>query len=602
MTTTSTQRRGRVRAPELTGRGWLNTGGVTLRLGDLRGRFVLLDFWTFCCINCLHVLDEMRPLESEFPDELVVVGVHSPKFEHEADPDALRAAVERYAVEHPVLDDPTLSTWQAYTAQAWPTLVLVDPEGYVIAHYAGEGHVHAIAATLRERIPVYLGRGTLQPGDSPYRPPAATDGDLLFPAKAITLPDGHLLVADAGHHSLVELESDADAVVRRIGSGTRRLHDGPASEAAFNEPNGLCLLPAEVAARVGYDVVVADTVNHAVRGVSLATGEVATVAGDGRQWMQGDGTSSLSSPWDVAWWRDRVWIAMAGIHQLWSLDPLTGDVRVEAGTTHEGLVDGTPAEAWFAQPSGLAADGDRLWIADAEVSALRWLDDDGVHTAIGEGLFDFGFRDGSKEQARMQHPLGVAVLRDGSVAVADTYNGAVRRYDPATGLLGTVASGLAEVSGLVVNDGRLLAVVSAEHRLVETALGTATATGSTTTTTRAPTAVSASVTLDVDFTPPPGQKLDDRFGSPVQLQVDSTPPSLVASGGGVTRELTRHIQLDPAVGSGVLHVSARAASCDIEDGEGAACHMHQQDWGIPVLLDPDGSGTLSLALGGAVSG
>ena len=111
MSAPDTGRRPRVRAPELAGRGWLNTGGETLRLSELRGRFVLLDFWAFCCINCLHVLDELRPVEEKYDGELVVVGVHSPKFVHEADPDALRAAVERYQVEHPVLDDPELVTW-----------------------------------------------------------------------------------------------------------------------------------------------------------------------------------------------------------------------------------------------------------------------------------------------------------------------------------------------------------------------------------------------------------------------------------------------------------------------------------------------------------
>ena len=141
----------RVRAPELAGRGWLNTAGP-IRLRDLRGRFVLLDFWTFCCINCLHVLDEMRPVEEKYADELVVVGVHSPKFVHEADPHALVAAVERYGVHHPVLDDPELATWEAYAARAWPTLVLVDPEGYVVAHYAGEGHAHAIDALLSRLV------------------------------------------------------------------------------------------------------------------------------------------------------------------------------------------------------------------------------------------------------------------------------------------------------------------------------------------------------------------------------------------------------------------------------------------------------------------
>ena len=310
----------RVRAPELVGRGWLNTDGP-LALRDLRGRFVLLDFWTFCCVNCLHVLDELRPVEEKYADELVVIGVHSPKFVHEADPVALAAAVERYSVHHPVLDDPELVTWQAYTARAWPTLVLIDPEGYVVAQYAGEGHAHAIDALLGELVAEHRERGTLQPGDSPYVAPPVEPTDLRFPAKAVPLPDGGVLVADAGHDQVVELDEEG-AVVRRF--------DG------FREPNGLCLLPADVAAEVGYDVVVADTVGHRLRGITLATGEVRELAGDGSQWMQGDGTARLSSPWDVAWWQGRVWVAMAGIHQLWTFDPRTGEVAVAAGTTNEG--------------------------------------------------------------------------------------------------------------------------------------------------------------------------------------------------------------------------------------------------------------------------
>ncbi len=189
-------RRGRVRAPELRGRGWLGTGGETYSIADFRGRFLLLDFWTFCCVNCLHVLDELRSLEEKYDGELVVVGVHSPKFVHEADPEALAAAVDRYEVHHPVLDDPELETWQAYTARAWPTLVLVDPEGYVVAQYAGEGHAHALDALLTELRPDHLARGTLQAGTDPYVASPAHPGDLRFPADVVGLPSGHWLVAD----------------------------------------------------------------------------------------------------------------------------------------------------------------------------------------------------------------------------------------------------------------------------------------------------------------------------------------------------------------------------------------------------------------------
>jgi len=616
----------RVRAPELRGRGWLNTDG-SLSLADLRGRFVLLDFWTFCCINCLHVLDELREIEEKYADDLVVVGVHSPKFVHEADPDALAAAVERYGVRHPVLDDPDLVTWQAYTARAWPTLVLIDPEGYVVAQYAGEGHAHAIDALIAELREEQLAKGTLQPGDSPYVAPPAPEGDLRFPAKAIRLPAGTFLVADAGHHRLVELEADAHTVVRPIGSATRGAADGAAGIASFNEPNGLCLLPEEVAAKVGYDVVVADTVNHLLRGVRLDTGEVRTVAGSGRQWfgdtssldlstrgLHGggpDATASLSSPWDVVWWQDRVWVAMAGIHQLWTFDPRTGEVEVAAGTTHEGLVDGPNAEAWFAQTSGFAVAGDRLWLVDSETSSLRYVlgdpsrRDQQVLTAIGRGLFDFGFTDGPAADALLQHPLGVAVLPDGSLAVADTYNGAVRRYDPATQTLTTLATGLSEPSGLVVDGDHVVVVESAAHRLTRVPLDASVrAEGFQHTSQRPVTEVApGELELVVSFEPPPGQKVDDRFGPSAQLVVGATPPGLLKAGEGRGTVLTRTLVLDSHVGDGVLHVAARAASCDGESGgeggeggEGAACHLHQQDWGVPVRIVEGGATRLELPL------
>ena len=573
----SSPRTPRVRAPELRGRGWLNTGGAAYSISDLRGRFVLLDFWTFCCVNCLHVIEELRPVEEKYADELVVVGVHSPKFVHEADPEALAAAVERYAVHHPVLDDPELITWQAYTARAWPTLVLVDPEGYVVAQYAGEGHAQAIDRLLEGLVEEHRAKGTLQPGDSPYIPPEVGPTTLRFPADAARLAGGHVLVADAGHDRVVELDADGE-VVREWGG--------------FKEPNGLCV--------VGSTAYVADTVNHQLKGIDLESGEVTVLAGTGEQWMQGDSTDRLSSPWALAWWQDMVWIAMAGIHQLWTFDPATGVVEVAGGTTNEGLLDGPLAEAWFAQPSGLAPDGDRLWLADSETSSLRYVELGAVHTAIGKGLFDFGFRDGPAGQALLQHPLGVTVLPDGSIAVSDTYNGAVRGYDPDSGEVSTLASGLAEPSAAYVDGTDLVVVESNAHRLTVVPLGSAGrhTDGFSSTTQRPVTHVSAELELVVAFTPPPGQKVDDRFGPPSQLVVEATPPALLREGEGRGTDLFRQLVLDPSVGEGVLHVAARAASCDIE-GENAACHIHQQDWGVPIRVAVEADGVLRLPLGGS---
>ncbi|MEU9988749.1 NHL domain-containing thioredoxin family protein [Streptomyces sp. NPDC048045] len=599
------RRRARVRAPELVGKGgWLNTGDKQYTLADLRGRIVVLDFWTFCCINCLHVLDELRELEEKHRDTVVVIGVHSPKFVHEAEHEAVVDAVERYGVEHPVLDDPELATWKQYAVRAWPTLVVIDPEGYVVAQHAGEGHVHAIERLVEQLEAEHGAKGTLRRGDGPYVPPEPEPTVLRFPGKALLLPGGTFLVSDTTRHQLVELAEDAETVVRRFGSGVRGFADGGAGKASFSEPQGLAL------SEDGTAVIVADTVNHALRRLDLATGAVSTLAGTGRQWWQGAATSGparevdLSSPWDVAVFGGRVWIAMAGVHQLWTYDPATRTVAVAAGTTNEGLVDGPGAEAWFAQPSGLAATADRLWLADSETSALRWVDLDGhVHTAVGTGLFDFGHRDGAAGQALLQHPLGVTALPDGSVAVADTYNHALRRYDPATGEVSTLATDLREPSDAVLVGEDIVVVESARHRLTRLRLPEEAVRVESVAhrTRRAATEVAPGpLLLDVIFQAPAGQKLDTRYGPSTRLLVSSTPPELLLKGEGADTELSRELELNPAVAQGVLHVSAMAASCDDDSagGEYPACHVHQQDWGVPVLLAEGGAHRLPLVLAG----
>lgn len=595
--------RARVRAPELIGKGgWLNTGNKDLTLSDLRGRIVVLDFWTFCCVNCLHVLDELRALEERHRDTVVIIGVHSPKFVHEAEHQAVVDAVERYEVEHPVLDDPELATWKQYAVRAWPTLVVIDPEGYVVAQHAGEGHAHAIEKLVEELEAAHTAKGTLRRGDGPYVPPEPVATDLRFPGKAVRLPHGGFLVSDTTRHQLVELAADGEQVLRRIGSGERGL-----TPDSFNEPQGLALLPDG-------RVAVADTVNHALRVFDPESGTLETVAGTGTQWWQGSPTSgparevALSSPWDLAWWRDRLWIAMAGVHQLWTYDPATGTVEVAAGTTNEGLVDGPAAEAWFAQPSGLAASGERLWVADSETSAVRWVEPDEtgdgyvVRTAAGTGLFDFGHRDGPAGQALLQHPLGVTALPDGSVAVADTYNHALRRFDPASGEVTTLATDLREPSAAVLAGDDIVVVESARHRLTRLRLPEEAVRVEAVAhhTRRAATRVApGALRLEVVFQAPAGQKLDTRYGPSTRLLVSATPPELLAEGAGAGTDLARDLVLADGVTEGVLHVSAMAASCDdAPDIEYPACHVHQQDWGVPVEISDGGAARLGLVLAG----
>lgn len=574
----------RVRAPELVPGTWFNTAGP-LSLAALRGRWVLLDFWTSCCGNCLHVIDELRALESKYHDVLTVIGVHSPKFAHERADATVGAAVERYELHHPVLNDPQLRLWQQYAVKAWPTLVLIDPDGYVVAQAAGEGQVSALDMTIADLSPRY----TLRRGNEPYVPATPEPSTLRFPAKVIALPSGNLVVADAGHHQLVEL--DGDTVVRRIGNGTRGRSDDPLR---FAEPNGIAL--------VGDDLFVADTANHLLRRLRLSDGAVVRTIDLAHELRDARTVTGpvppVLSPWDVAWWPalGKLVVAAAGVHLLLAVDPRTGATDILAGTTVEGLRDGNALDAWLAQPSGLAVDGDTLWFVDAETSALRSLTADGiVRTAVGEGLFDFGHLDGPAATARFQHPLAVTVLPDHSLAVLDTYNGAVRRYDPVAGEVSTLATGLAEPSGAVVLDEELVVVESAAHRLVRPVPSAELVHGAAQRTARPVSSVAAGrVALDVRFAPAPGRKLDDRYGPSTSLTVSASPPGLLVSGGGESTELRRDLVLADQ-GTGVLQVVAQAASCD-EGGEHPACYLARQDWGVPIEISPGGADRVELVL------
>ncbi|MGP5078018.1 thioredoxin-like domain-containing protein [Brachybacterium alimentarium] len=631
----------RAHGSALRGRGWLNTGGADLDLEALRGKIVLLDFWTFCCVNCLHVLDELRPLEAKWADELVVIGVHSPKFEFEKDPDALAANIERYEVTHPVIDDPELETWTEYGARAWPTLMVLDAHGRIAGNLSGEGHAANLDALIGRLVAEGETDGSLRRGPAPTVLAERTPQTLRFPSKLTTLPDGRLVVSDAGQHRLVVFQNDGQTVDEIIGNGTRGNTDGDAETVQFAEPNGVLALPHEIAAEVGYDLLVTDTANHLLRGVkvgqdrllrSRTATEVVTVAGTGDQWMQGqelprgegDARSySLSTPWDITWSHvlNRAVIAMAGIHQLWTFDPVTGALMVLAGTTQEGLVDGPVVTSWWAQPSGIdeMPDG-RLVVADSETSAVRVLDPQTmqVRTLVGQGLFDFGHVDGPGGPdgiARLQHPLAVTALPDGRIAVADTYNGAIRiveehdAEDPevtAEITVVTVATDLDEPSAAIVGPpvdgiGQLIVVESGAHRVTWVPVAKAAERvidqGAQRSERPATEVGPGPLTVRVLFTPPEGHKLDDSLGPSTQVTVSTTPSAMLTVGGGVDTALERTLELDPAYTEGVLHVSARAASCDADPAvEFPACHMHQQDWGVPIRV-VDGAPThLDLSL------
>lgn len=612
------------KAPELIGDTWFGTENPRLGISDFKGRFLLLDFWTLCCVNCHHVLAELRPIESKFKDVLTVVGVHSPKFEYEKLPESVAAAISRHEIEHPVLNDPNMTTWQSYGVRAWPTLVLVDPRGEIIATYSGEGHAHAIEALIEKLIPEYEATADLVRGQGLYKQPAASSLVLRQPGKIVSVPQSYqsllngaeLLVSNSGAHNLVGLTTEnlIEPTIT-IGSATRGTNDGSYFEASFAEPYGAVFIEGELARVVGAHLLVADTANHLIRAINLETQKVFTLAGTGEQWMQADPTAGdaleikISTPWDIEVVGDVLLIAMAGEHRIWAYNFQDKTLGIFAGTTNEGLVDGENSKAWFAQPSALAkskANPGKVWIIDAETSALRASENGRVSSVIGKGLFDFGHVDGMADQALLQHPLGVIELPDGNVLIADTYNRAIRKYSPATNQVSTIARDLVEPSDMEIvetSSGPKLAVVeAAANRITLLPIESeAMVQGAAMRTARPALDVSlGEIAIDVTFSAPPGQKLDDRYGPSTYLVVSSTPKELLLEGAGNSVELTRQLVLNPEIKEGVLHVAAKGASCD-ESEEGAQCHIHQQDWGIPIRQQASGVSTVDLVLSGSKS-
>lgn len=610
------------KAPELIGDVWFGTSNRALNVADFQGRFLLLDFWTLCCVNCHHVLAELRPIEEKFKDVLTVVGVHSPKFEHEKLPESVAAAIDRHEIHHPVLNDPNMTTWQAYGVRAWPTLVLVDPTGEIAATFSGEGHAHAIEALLDQLVPEFESKGVLNRGAGFYKAPAPSSLALKQPGKIVAVPANYqkllggaeLLVSNSGAHNLVGLTTAnlIDPTIT-IGLGSRGSEDGSFESASFAEPYGAVFLDAELAGKVGAHLLVADTANHLIRAINLETKTVFTIAGTGAQWMQADSTSGpalevhISTPWDVELLDGYLLIAMAGEHRIWKYDLQNKTLGLFAGTTNEGLVDGELSKAWFAQPSALTQSKitpGKVWIIDAETSALRAAEGGKISSQIGKGLFDFGHVDGPADQALLQHPLGVLELPDGNLLIADTYNRAIRQYSPGTNQVTTIARDLSEPSDLELVEtayGPKLAIVeTAANRitLLPIAPGALVQGAAMRTTRPALDVLAGALIIDVTFSAPPGQKLDDRYGPSTFLVVSSTPKELLLEGAGNSPELSRKVVLNPAITEGVLHVAAKGASCD-ESELGAQCHIHQQDWGIPIKVSATGLSVLELVLSGS---
>lgn len=473
-------------APELEPNlGWLNTDHPLRFSDELKGRIVILDFWTYCCINCMHILPDLAYIEEKYKDQPVqVIGVHSAKFENEAARTGILAAVQRYDVRHPVVIDKNMSIWRKYGAQSWPTFMLIDSEGRVVGMASGEGLRDDLDKAVEQLLKLGRDKKTLASGSLVLkRESSGTEGmPLAFPGKVVADPAGkRLFVSDSNHNRIVVATlPDAEGkskLIAAVGSGKRGTDDGPAEKASFYKPQGITL--------AGDTLYVADTENHLIRAIDLKSNIVKTIAGTGKQGADRKGGAkgtkqAVSSPWDVCAVGDTLYIAMAGTHQIWTMDLKSGVVEAYAGSGRENIADGSLAEAALAQTSGLTFMKGVLYSADSETSSIRRIDpkEKTVTTIIGHGLFEFGDVDGEAGKARFQHCLGIA--NDGeSLYLADTYNHKIKKIDPeakkAVTLFGTGKPakktddgkpGFFEPGGLSVAEGKLYVADTNNHRVV----------------------------------------------------------------------------------------------------------------------------------------
>ncbi len=431
------QPKNRVRAPEFPQNyPWLNTD-KPLSLKQLKGRIIILDFWTYCCINCLHILPDLKYLEQKYKEHLTVIGVHSAKFENEKEIENIRQAILRYDIEHPVLVDNGFNIWQQYVVKAWPTLVLIDPEGYYLGSVAGEGNREALDDIISQIIEAYKNENILQKEElkltlEKHHQPLLTP--LAFPGKILGTKQG-LFIADSGHNRIVWATTEGE-IIDVIGSGKAGLKDGNYTEAEFFAPQGMA-----------YDedknyLYVADTENHAIRKIDLKEKTVETIAGTGTQSHNIRPHSGkakqieLNSPWDIELNKNCLYIAMAGPHQIWQMEIETGQIGTYSGTGAEYGIDGQLNQAAFAQPSGITTDGNELFIADSEISSIRAVGlgkNTFVRTICGSGeLFGFGDKDGHGKEVLLQHCLGVDYAQN-YLWIADTYNHKIKKIDHRTG-------------------------------------------------------------------------------------------------------------------------------------------------------------------------
>ena len=618
------------------GTEWLNTARP-IDLAELKGKVVLLDFWTYCCINCMHVLPDLKYLEEKYGDQLVVIGVHSAKFDNEKDSQNIRDAIMRYEIQHPVVNDSDMLIWRKFGTRAWPTISLIDPEGNYCGSQSGEGHRELLDNVIGQLIRYHRSRGTLNETPIVFEMESAKvqPTALRYPGKVLADTAGQRLFITDSNHNRIIITSLTGELKSVIGSGRSGRRDGRFQEAEFQRPQGTAL--------VGNTLYVADTENHLIRSINLETSTVSTLAGTGGQGNPGLPDSGLlletpiNSPWSIASAQGTLYIAMAGPHQIWSHKIGSDSISVYAGSGREDVTNGPLATSAFAQPSEIVLDteGRFLYVVDSEGSAIRKVpvDPTGEVTTLagtselprGQSLFAFGDQDGIGDVARFQHPLGIAI--DGNTLyIADSYNHRIRQLTLAdnavTSWIGDGKPGIAitpaqlnEPGGLSIADGRLFIADTNNHRILTAGLADKTVTVLEITGLTPPAAaasaklpeladavvlpaqklaVGASLKFSVQLKIPEGYKRNDMFPVTWSIFSEGTQTLIPAEalgireeaavGEGQVAEFTLPMTGQPGESTMILQVSYGYCSAD---GAGL-CRLATGLWKIPVVLNTDG--------------
>ncbi len=597
---------------------WLNTDRP-LSIKGLRGKIVLLDFWTYCCINCQHVLEDLKRLEKKYPEFLVVIGVHSGKFIAEKDVDNIRQAILRHDIDHPVVNDPSMQIWSEYAVRAWPTIMLIDPRGKVIGDHSGEGVFEVFDPVIGQVAKHFEEQGELDltPLSLPLERESEPASILSFPGKVLAdAASDRLFVADSGHDRIVVVSLTTGAVLDVIGSGAAGFVDGTFEEAGFRGPQGMAL--------EGDLLYVADTENHAIRRADLRSRTVVTMAGTGKQDEEFNNVPGpargrpLNSPWDLDITYGVLFIAMAGTHQVWGLDLEEFYIAGHAGSGQEDHRDGPLLGASMAQPSGLTHDENHLFVADSETSSIRAVDLDPrgghVKTVIGEGLFDFGDVDGGPDVARLQHPLDVEYA-EGTLFVADTYNNKIKAIglhtrsartfagDGGAGLVDgdSAESRFNEPGGLSSANGKLYVADTNNHavRVVDITTGKVSTFGIQDVDTLAlrrsgvtqldpVRCATGKVTLSIDLGLPEGAELNRDASSQIELTRGGD-RSVFA-----VESLPIDAEIEAEAGETDLTIETSVYWCAA--GRDGVCRYSMETYVLPLIAEDGGPATVSVKL------